>query len=380
MNINELFNVVKTNPVNGEGSTSKLRFYHGVLYYKSNKAFYPLFAYLGNFFMDFTRVKPSNLGASSRTLNMLATPLGDIPYVWAKNLIRNPVDPDNPFVDMPAIRVTDSRPASDLRIEKPSANTAKMLALGIHPETGKSREEVFNEVGGLTEDDLSAAGGYRAAFLPAMEEQVRHLAHGAITRENTLRNCAQLIGQIKLECDSLSNELVEEMESKAAIHFAPEDFSSAGFAEPHLQKLADKMRRLKKTAKSFAESTRAFEEMALSPDSLIPRVDTESWDGPKWDTRVGEIRPGWSTNIGDFKVGTREKFENSTTFCVGITGVSLQDYNRRSGSYYWVRRNLETYRTVLSQLNFILPNLFGLDTEEWEYTSLAAPLFATQGK
>jgi len=370
MKTKELFEICRTDPVNGVGSTSRLRLCHGVLYYKDDSGmFFPMFAFMGDYLLNFINCSPWNLGASTRTRNMVDSPINQCRIHWAK--LTGSFDGE--FMDdQPAVVVNDRTDSSLLGILKPGPTTAKMLAMGIHPESGKTRQDMMS----YSQKESLGDGDLRLAFHKAFEEQVRWLAFGAIRRENSLRDMANIIGQMKLECDQRANDVVGEMSKRAENHFAPEDLSSAGMPDTHLKPLATLMDQFGKLSGKLHNATRCYSEVALASDSLIPRVNTDTWEGVKWNNKVGFTEPGTYT---DRDTVTKRGFAtgNVPLFQLHTPTINFVDHNARSLSYYWVRRNMGHYKSILGRLNFVVPNLFDQAPEEWEYTELAAPLFAT---
>lgn len=372
MNVNELFKLATANPENGVGSTSRLRLAHGVFYYRDSSGFfYPMFAYMGDYLLNFEDVTPWRLGASRRTRNMIEGEINTLRRRWAERV----GSLDGEFQeDQPAVVVNDHTNARDLKLtgSKIGPTTSKMLAMGINPESGKTRSE-------LLDNGRWQEGGrdIRLAFHKDFEEQIRWLAYGAICRENSLRDMANLIGQMKLDCDNRANDVVEEMQARAANHFAPEDFSSAGLTDTHLKPLSDLMERFGGLAGRLRSATNVYSEVALAAESCLPRVDTENWS-VRWNTKVGHIELGYYADRDEVCQRGFNLTGACPHFTLKIRGMSLIDYNARSFSYYWVRRNLEHYQSILGRLNFLCPALHEMSPEEWEYTELAAPMFATQ--
>lgn len=370
MTVNELFELATKDPENGVGSTSRLRLAHGVLYYKDDsKFFYPMFAYMGDYLLNFTNCTPWGLKASMRTQNMVNSPIRILRENWAaRTASLNGKFQD----DTPAVVVDDASDSHTLAIKKPGPTTAKMLAMGIHPENGKTRAERMNN------STLSSVDGdLRLAFFKAFEYQLRWLAYGAIRRENSLRDMANLIGQMKLDCDKLANDVVGEMSEKSENHFAPLDYSSAGTSGTHLEELAKRMDRFGELSQKLHRATTTYAEVSRAVESIIPRVDTETW-GVMWDEKVGFAEPrSWMSGDQLCETGYAPFSRGTPHFKLQIPGMSLVDYNARSLSYYWVRRNFLHYQSILGRLNFIVPKPFDQAPEEWEYTELAAPLFAS---
>jgi len=321
---------------------------------------------------------------SSRTANQYSQMTRNIRTKWLEGLGQGMphgsydlADADVPTHPAVEVKWAHGRAIKRLMVSKPNELSAKLLLLGRHPDDDNelTRRDWLN----YKDDAALEAHSPEFNAAPALESALQALAFGAITKENSMKTMASVMGHMKTDMDRQANSMVEEMEKQVAAYFAPAS-GEAGTATSHIHHLNVEMGKLQEMASNISSACDTLQAIGQCPDSIIARIDCPS-DG-QWDcygkTKSHDLKVGGSSNIGS---GQNKKAEaNGDGYHSRLDiemgdSLVLKDWHSRAFSYYWLRRHIGHYTKVMSHLGVVIPPLFGQNPEEWDYTTLAAPVF-----
>tara|TARA_Y100000401_G_scaffold117501_1_gene126676 strand:+ start:10746 stop:11936 length:1191 start_codon:yes stop_codon:yes gene_type:complete len=390
MNINKLTTLAITDP-GARASTAQFRLAGKTLWHKWGNhthdngrvvpTYLPALSHFGDFIVNWN-MSPWDLNMSSRTSNMFNDMRNTIHGAWLAGLsYGNPYGSTKGYSEddecsHPAVEIRWSALHRDMRVTKPNEMSAKMLLLGKHPDNDTTRRSWHGLMNAedpeleKTLPELTAAA--------SLESALQCLAFGAISKENTMKTLASVLGHMKTSMDTQANSMVDEMERQAGLYFAPPADQSGRF-KSHLADLTIEMRKLEHMARNIQSACNTLKQVGASPDSQVPKVESPSnstWDcaGLKraHDLAVGNY-PYYEDTAEPLITADSRKYHPTLKVKMGL--MELVDWHSRSFSYYWVRRNISHYINVLSHVGVVVPPLFGQSPEEWDYATLAAPVF-----
>ena len=421
MNIDQLQSLATTQPF-GRGSTSRFRLAGGTLWYKDDKGYFtPLLSHGETFIADWGHLTHWDLDISSRAYNQMTSLHSSLKMRWLK-LLGAGHGPAGKLTEKETYELEDEDflyPAVSIRfkfanceayrVKKPTLAATKMLLRGRHPEDnsgrvdwslkdrqrkrlGHSMEMANAPVFASPEEEINP---YRDLFHPAFEEATASLAYGAVSKENTLRDLTQTLGQLKGSLDTSANRMVGELRECAERCYTPVSAEVAGVAEPHLNELVRKMEHFKSLAYQCRTAAEIVADVSAAPDSRMAVV-TAPTDAPwdvRWPSTISSLedisgRQAYARdpygiaearyNNGCLRVSVSPEFIEIEDETYELPPIEFTEHNIRGLSYYWVRRYKKFYEDVLGKIDCSLPDLFGKAPEEWDYLELAAPIFAAQ--
>ena len=394
MNIEKLTDIAIQTP-GARASTGKFRLAGRTLWHKytisardasdgnAKSGYLPCLSHFNNFIVNWN-CGGWEIGMAPRTANQYSHMHQGIKSKWLEGLghglphgsydIPTEDIPTHPAVE---VRGSHRRAITKLMVTKPNELSTKLLLLGKHPDDDNelTRRDWLNY---MDDAALEAHSPEFTAF-PALESATQALAFGAITKENSMKTMASVMGHMKTDMDYQANSMVEEMEKQVAAYFAPPS-KDAGTATSHIRHLNVEMGKLQEMASNISSACDTLQAIGQCPDSIVARIDCPS-DG-QWDcyakNKTHDLKVGGSSNIGSTTNKVAEAngdpYHSRLDIEMGDSLV-LKDWHSRSFSYYWMRRHINHYTNVLAHLGVRVPLLFGQNPEEWDYTTLAAPVF-----
>jgi len=305
-----------------------------------------------------------------------------------------------------------------MAVKKPTALAAKMLAQGKHPENDTDRIDWCThhpkECGwggtlrGISPEEaavLRKNGGDRflGSFIKPFENAVSSLAYGAVRKENTLRDMANPLSQMKMALDTLSDELMEsahELVSGDCGPFAPPTVEEAGDpSPPHNRQFLKLLENFEALSDRCSTAGSVIRDLLAAPDSACTKSVSISPDS-NWSTSYPEVIGHLSELEFDYRrwASVREDISGDTSRSSSLLvlhgepfidedeevtlPILLQfvEHNNRGFSYYWARKHKQFYEGILNQIGCSLPDPWGIPPCEWDYLKLAAPFFMEDKK
>lgn len=463
MTTTELFTIACTNPL-ASASSSRLLLKDGTLWMKRDRSskYTAIMSFMGDFIIHW--VVP-NLwsGESQRTQNMLRRYIGsahsvvatqwmrkiqynagcpsstsfppDVPMSYYSDEVHAIESSNSPEMQEKARRIRDVSlcvfwicPGERwLEVKRPGKGYTRMLAMGVHPETGQTREEMvtnnfydaFRPNPNVEIPNLDTPS--RNVFHEEFEKQLRILAYGAVCKENTLRDMRAFVLQSEQNLQSKILQMNEEFKKQAATDLAPQTWEASGLSNHHLVDLYRYTEGTSNAITGLNSGLQVLRTIMNMPDSMIPYIEHQKTeDGtPSVYLNYVKVQPGsfWTraVNPGNIRAWTNHwnkrgslgsphgadpipLMQGSTESAVFTMAAPLSesfvgwtsympksqlpfvfaDMNQSSFSYYWVRRNFRHYQKVMGQMNFVLAHPFNRAPEEWDQLLLAAPVFMTE--
>jgi len=353
----------------------------------------PVISHMGSYVVEWP-FDSWGMGVTSRTSNLLKDLRQKVRRAWAWDMANDhgsPVaeaskynschvkypDGEKPVNPVPVLQMQYNKVAARmLKVKTPNETAVKMLLLGKHPEKEHiSQNNWFHHLSSdeeLREQQLPANN-----VNPSFESTIRSLAFGTVKKENTMKLMANTLGQMKLALDRHTTSMAESMEEHASRNFAPISMECAGVYKSPKEGLAGQLSKLVKLSGQVTEASEVFRRVITFPESAYPLVDMgvdDNWNH-RWNRKVGDIdvskyRTSYLNDLNCYFDG------DSPIFTLELTkGFYLKDLNPYSFSYYWVRRNFDTYRQVLSSIGLNLALPMGQSPSEWDYEDMAVPYF-----
>jgi len=420
MNVNTFTDTITKDP-HARASTVRFRQAAGTLWLKADvhidekQKYIPILSYMDTYIVDWG-CPHSLYTISTRASSQLSDIVREVRKSWLKELA-GPAEMGYPF---PSISVRMNFPNSQMAVKKPSLRAVKSLLKGVNPDDGTTRYEwsrasTWDGVGaarnemqqkldqlGTTTDytkwrDERLVKGYRTSFQKPLEDALTGLAYGAIKKENTLKMMTNPLFQLVETVYAKAQSMTEAMQECASRYFAPIDEASVANGTHHLAELNESLKEFDLLSKVCGSAANRFYRLATGPDSAAATAHTpmdEMWE-LNFPTRLGVLdnsnnmyspwldKEPWDTahHCSLLTVKCKPEWvlreENGSEIREGTTlkDMVLFDHNLQSFSYYWFKKNLHKYVSVLEQIGCEVSPIFGEHPSEWDYQKIAAPLF-----